>query len=192
VANARKLRIEQRSNNDFSATTDHSVPPHDLEAEKAILSALLLDNEAIHSVYTEVVPADFYHPAHRQLYQSMLALQDSNQPVDLHTLADYLNSQKTLDAVGGPVFLAEIADYEATAANVVHHAQIVRDKSIKRGLIAVATEIAEAGYDQADSAQHLLDVAESKIFEIGQKKARTTFRSLHDEMDDALDYRSAA
>jgi replicative DNA helicase len=159
-----------------------------LEAEKAVLSALLLDNHRIHSVYTEVVPEDFYHPAHRQLYQSMLALQDSNQPVDLHTLADYLNAQKTLDAIGGPVFLAEIADYEATAANVVQHARIVRDKSIKRGLISVATEIVEAGFDQSDSAEHLLDFAESKIFDIAQQKARTTFRSLHDEMDEALDY----
>jgi len=164
------------------------VPPHDIEAEKAVLSALLIDNDAIHSVYTEVVPEDFYHPAHRQLYRSMLALQDANQPVDLHTLADYLNTQKTLDAIGGPVFLAEIADYEATAANVIHHARIVRDKSIKRNLISVASEIAEAGYDQSDVADRLLDSAESKIFEIGQKKARTTFRSLHDEMNDALDY----
>ena len=169
--------------------SSHSrVPPHDLEAEKAVLSALLLENNAIHSVYTEVVPDDFYHPAHRQLYQSMLALQDSNQPVDLHTLADYLNTQKTLDAIGGPVFLAEIADYEATAANVVQHARIVRDKSVKRSLISVATEIAESGYEQADTAEHLLDAAESKVFEIAQQKARTTFRSLHDEMDDALDY----
>lgn len=153
-----------------------------------MLSALLIENTAIHSVYTEVVPDDFYHPAHRQLFQSMLLLQDSNQPVDLHTLADYLNTNKTLDAIGGPVFLAEIADYEATAANVVQHARIVRDKSVKRSLISVATEIVEAGFDQADAAEHLLDFAESKIFDIAQQKARTTFRSLHDEMDDALDY----
>ena len=183
----RRTRYETTAT-DGTTTDVHRVPPHDLEAEKAVLSALLLDNDAIHSVYTEVVPEDFYHPAHRQLYLSMLNLQDSNQPVDLHTLADYLNSQKTLDAIGGPVFLAEIADYEATAANVVHHARIVRDKSVKRGLIAVAAEIAEAGYDQADSADHLLDSAESKIFEIGQQKARTTFRSLHDEMHEALNY----
>jgi replicative DNA helicase len=183
----RRIQIESTAT-DGSTAGDHRVPPHDLEAEKAVLSALLLDNDAIHSVYTEVIPEDFYHPAHRQLYRSMLNLQDSNQPVDLHTLADYLNSQKTLDAIGGPVFLAEIADYEATAANIVHHARIVRDKSVKRSLISVAAEIAEAGYDQTDSADHLLDSAESKVFEIGQKKARTTFRSLHDEMNDALDY----
>jgi len=188
VANAPKPKQKRHSDLDGSFVSEHRVPPHDLEAEKAVLSALLLDNQRIHSVYTEVVPDDFYHPAHRQLYQSMLILQDSNEPVDLHTLADYLNTQKTLDAVGGPVFLAEIADYEATAANVVQHARIVRDKSIKRGLIAVATEIAEAGFGQTDSAEHLLDFAESKVFEIGQQKARTTFRSLHDEMDEALDY----
>ncbi len=188
MAKARNPQIGRRSQLDATTTHDHRIPPHDLEAEKAVLSALLLDNDAIHSVYTEVTPEDFYHPAHRQLYLSMLNLQDANQPVDLHTLADYLNTQKTLDAIGGPVFLGEIADYEATAANVVHHARIVRDKSVKRNLISVATEIAEAGYDQTDSADHLLDAAESKIFEIAQQKARTTFRSLHDEMNDALDY----
>ena len=164
------------------------VPPHDLEAEKAVLSALMIENQAIHSVLTEVRPDDFYHPAHAELYRSMLSLQDENEPVDLHTLSDYLNSQKKLDAVGGPVFLAEIADYEATAANVVHHARIVRDKSIKRGLISVASEIAESGYDEADRADHLLDAAESRIFEISKERSRVTFRSLHDELDDAIDY----
>ncbi len=188
MATTQNPQNQRRTQFEASTTDGHRVPPHDLEAEKAVLSALLLDNDAIHSVYTEVIPEDFYHPAHRQLYLSMLTLRDSNHPVDLHTLADYLNSQKTLDAIGGPVFLAEIADYEASAANVVHHARIVRDKSIKRSLISVATEIAEAGFDQADSADHLLDSAESKIFEIGQQKARTTFRSLHDEMNEALDY----
>ncbi len=188
MAKTRNSRNEHRGHLEASSTDGHRIPPHDLEAEKAVLSALLLDNDAIHSIYMEVVPEDFYHPAHRQLYLSMLTLKDSNRPVDLHTLADYLNSQKTLDAIGGPVFLAEIADYEASAANVVHHARIVRDKSVKRSLISVATEIVESGFDQADSADQLLDSAESKIFEIGQQKARTTFRSLHDEMNEALDY----
>ena len=164
------------------------VLPQDLEVEKAVLSALLLDNQAVHSVLTEITPDDFYHPAHQQLFRAMLALQDDNQPVDLHTLSDYLNTRKLLDALGGPVFLAEIADYEATAANVVQHARIVRDKSIKRGLIGVATEIVESGFDQSDRADQLLDAAESKIFEISQAKSRITFSSLHDEMDDALNY----
>jgi len=164
------------------------VPPHDLEVEKAVLSALLLDNQAIHSVLTEVKPDDFYHPSHQQLYQAMLALQDENEPVDLHTLSDYLNRQKKLDAIGGTIFLAEIADFEATAANVIHHARIVREHSIKRSLIRVATEIVEAGYERGDRADHMLDAAETRIFEISRAKSQVTFRSLHDEMNDALNY----
>lgn len=164
------------------------VPPHDLEAEKAVLSAILLDNQAIHPVYVELKPEDFYHPAHRTLYQAMIALKDENQPVDVLTLADYLTTHKLLDSVGGHVFLGELADYEVTAANVLHHARIVRDKSVKRTLIHVASEIAELGYEQSDPADRLLDTAESKIFEISQSQARVTVRSLHDEMQDTFDY----
>jgi replicative DNA helicase len=164
------------------------LPPHELEVERAVLSALLRDNRAIHTVLTEVEPVEFYHPAHQQIYQSMLALQDANEPVDLHTLANYLNERKLLDAVGGPVALAELWDYEVTAANVLQHARIVRDKAVRRQLIAVATEIAEMGYEQTEGAQQLLDRAESRIFEIGRARARQSFRSLHDEMDAAIDY----
>ena len=164
------------------------VPPHDIEAEKAVLSALLLDNNAVHSVLNEVRPEDFYHPSHQQIYKAMLALQDENQPVDLHTLADYLTAQKRLDAIGGIVFLSELADYEATAANVLHHARIVRDKSVKRNLIRVAGQIAEASFEQAEDCEQLLDEAESKIFELGQEKARTTFTSLDVGLHDAMNH----
>jgi len=164
------------------------VPPHDLEAEKAVLSALLLDNDAIHHVLLEVSPNDFYHPAHEQIYTSMLALRDDNEPVDLHTLSDHLNQQKRLDAVGGVVFLSELADYEATAANVLHHARIVRDKSVKRSLIQVAGKIAESGFEQSEKAEQLLDTAESQVFELSQDRARTTFTALDDGLHDAMDH----
>ncbi len=164
------------------------VPPQDLEAEKAVLSAVLLDNSALHSVYTEVKPDDFYHPAHRMVYEAMIGLREHSSPVDLHTLADALAQRQLLDAIGGPVFLAELADYEATAAHVVHHARIVRDKAVKRSLIGAATEIVELGFEQTEPADRLLDLAEQRIFEISQQKARTAFRSLHDEMQDTFDF----
>jgi replicative DNA helicase len=164
------------------------IPPQDLEAEKAVLSAILLENDAVHAVYTEVKPDDFYHPAHRTLYEAMIALKDANLPVDLHTLSDHLNGKKLLDAIGGPVALAELSDYEATAANVLHHARIVHDKATKRRLISVATEIVELGYDGSEQAGPLLDAAESRIFEITQATSRPSFRSLHDEMQDTFDY----
>jgi replicative DNA helicase len=164
------------------------IPPHDLEAEKAVLSALLIDNAAIHSVLNEVVPDDFYHPSHQTIYKAMLALQDENEPVDLHTLSDHLNAAKKLDRVGGLVYLAELADYEATAANVIHHAAIVRDKSVKRNLIRVSSEITEACFEQSDRANQLLDFAESKIFELGQTEARSIFTPLDSGLHDAMDH----
>ena len=176
------------SSGGYGRTEAGRVPPHDLEAEKAVLSALLLDNNAVHSVLNEVAPDDFYHPSHQQIYRAMLALQDENEPVDLHTLSDYLNAQKRLDAVGGIVFLSELADYEATAANVLYHARIVRDKSVKRNLIRVAAQIAESSYEQTDEAEQLLDEAESRIFELGQAKARTTFTSLDTGLHEAMDH----
>jgi len=164
------------------------IPPQDLEAEKAVLSALLLDNNAIHSVLNEVLPEDFYHPSHQQIYRAMLSLQDENEPVDLHTLSDYLQTKKTLDAVGGVVFLSELADYESTAANVQSHAKIVRDKALKRNLIRVATEVVEFSHDSVDAAERLLDEAESKIFELSREKSRTTFTALDTGLHEAMNH----
>ena len=140
------------------------VPPNDLSAEKAVLSAILLDNSVIHSIVTEIKEEDFYHPAHQLLYHAMVRLKDDNQPVDLTTLASHLEANAMLDAVGGVVALADIADYEATPANAIHYAKIIRDNSTKRKIIHTASEIVAMGYDQTESADRLLDGAESRIF----------------------------
>jgi replicative DNA helicase len=156
--------------------------------ERAVLSALLRDNRTIHSVLTEVRPGDFYHPAHQCVYEAMLRLQDENEPVDLHTLANLLNEQKLLDAVGGAVYLAELFDYEVTSANVMRHAQIVRDKALKRELIGVASEIAEVAYEEGDRAEKLLDSAQARVNELGQARGRVAFSSLNEQMSSAIDY----
>ena len=118
----------------------------------------------------------------------MVALKDANSPVDLHTLSDHLLSHKQLDAVGGHTVLAELVDYESTAAHVLHHARIVRDKSVKRALIGVATEVVEMGFEQAENADRLLDLAQGKVFEIGQTRSRQAFRKLDDEIHEAFDF----
>jgi replicative DNA helicase len=164
------------------------VPPNDLDAEKSVLSGLLLRNDSIHAVYLEVKPEDFYHPAHRVLFEAMHSLSEAGSPVDLRTLSDHLVRNKMLDRIGGPVALAEIADFETTAAHVVHHARIVRDRAIRRRLIGAATEIVEMGFDGGDRADTLLDQAEGRILDIGRQNARETFRSLQDEMQSTFDY----
>ena len=164
------------------------VPPHDIEAEKAVLSAILLDNEAIHAVVTEVKEEDFYHPAHQMLYRSMVMLRDKNEPVDLTTLSSYLREESLLDSVGGIMGLAEIADYEATPANIVHYAKIIRDRAIKRSLIATASEIVALGYEHGERADSLLDEAESRIFGLSQEKASTSLSKLNVEMHEAVNH----
>jgi len=164
------------------------VPPHDIEAEKAVLSAVLLDNDAIHSVVTEVREEDFYHPSHQILYRSMVRLKDDNQPVDLTTLAAYLKGESLLDSVGGAVALAEIADYEATPANIIHYAKIVRDRAIKRSLISTAAEIVGLGYEHGEPADTLLDEAESRIFGLSTEKASTSLSPISVEMHDAVNH----
>lgn len=153
-----------------------------------MLSAILLDNNAIHGIVTEIEVESFYHPAHQALYRAMLTLKDKNQPVDLVTLADYLKSNDLLESVGGVAMLAEIADYEATAANIVHYARIVREKSVKRGLISVASEIVNLGYDDIQSSDQVLDQAESKIFALSQEQAKTTLSPLGVEVHSAIDH----
>ena len=164
------------------------IPPHDIEAEKAVLSAILLDNDAIHTIVTEIQDQDFYHPSHQMLYRSMVRLKDENQPVDLTTLSAYLKGEGILESVGGAVALAEIADYEATPAHIIHYAKIVRDRSIKRSLIATASEIVGLGYDRGEPADSILDEAESLIFGLSTAKASTSLSSISVEMHDAVNH----
>lgn len=164
------------------------VPPSDLDAEKAVLSAILLDNNAIHAIVTEVDVESFYHPAHQALYRAMLSLKDTNKPVDLVTLSDYLKSNDLLESIGGPVALAEIADYEATSANIVHYARIVREKSVKRGLIRVASEIVNLGFDESQASDVALDEAESRIFALSQEQAKSTLSPLNVEVHSAINH----
>jgi replicative DNA helicase len=173
--------VSERAQDEISGR----VPPHDMEAEKAVLSAILLDNDAIHAVVTEVREEDFYHPSHQVLYRSMVKLRDENQPVDLTTLSSYLKGEELLESIGGPVALAEIADYEATPANIIHYAKIVRDRAIKRSLIGTASEI---GYAHGESADKLLDEAESLIFGLSTEKASTSLSSISVEMHDAVNH----
>jgi replicative DNA helicase len=185
VSSGRRSRRGERSD---ATSVAGRVPPHDLDAERSVLSSLLLDPRAFHDVSLELRADDFYHPAHQTLYRAMRGIHDEGRPVDLITLSEQLNASKQLDQVGGTVFLAEIADFAATAANVTHHARIVHDKSVKRSLAAVATEIVESAFEDAGPAGELLDFAESRIFDVSKAQSRSTFQSLHAEMPGTFDY----
>ena len=149
------------------------VPPHSLEAEQSVLGGLMLDNERWDSVAEKVNDIDFYSRPHRLIYACAKSLLNNSQPLDLITLSEELEKQGILDEVGGFSYLAELAKNTPSAANIVAYADIVRERAIVRSLIAVANEIADAGYEpEGRSSAELLDLAETKVFNIAE--ARTS------------------
>ncbi len=151
------------------------LPPQNIAAERAILAAIMLDNEAINRAVEILRPEDFYRGSHRKIYAAMLDLNDMSEAIDLITLSDCLRTKNDLEAVGGDTYLVELLESISTAANVRLHAKIVHEKGLFRELISIATNIVTQGYDTDSEVDELLDQAERSIFEITDKSMRTTF-----------------
>ncbi|MBA4602886.1 replicative DNA helicase [Thermoactinomyces mirandus] len=159
------------------------LPPHNQEAEQAVLGAILLDPSVLISVNERLKSEDFYRQAHQKLFQVMNELADKGEPVDLVTLTAELNDRKLLDEIGGVPYLNELASVVPTAANVGYYAKIVEEKAILRRLIRAATQIAASGYTRQEELGQLLDEAERKILEISQRTIRGAgFISIHDAL----------
>lgn len=132
----------------------------------------MLDNERWDDVAERVVAEDFYTRPHRHIFTEMGRLQESGSPIDLITLAESLERQGQLDSVGGFAYLAELSKNTPSAANISAYADIVRERAGGRDMIAVAHEIADAGYDpQGRNSDELLDLAESRVFQIAENRA---------------------
>ena len=162
------------------------VPPQNLEAESSALGGILLENDAINIVLELLRPEDFYRESHRKIFRAMIELTDRSEPVDLITLSECLKNRGELDAVGGSAYLASLADFVPTAANISYYARIVREKAILRSLISTATEIATRGYEEQGNVEEFLDTAEKVIFDISEKKIKASFIAVGDMIKDTL------
>ena len=151
------------------------VPPQNLDAELSILGGILLDNNAINNVIELLRAEDFYREAHKKIFNTMIDVQEKGEPVDLITLSEALKTSGMLEEVGGPAYIASLADGVPTAANIGYYAKIVKEKAILRGLINTATEIVTKGYEESAEVDSFLDYAESRIFEISQNKVKPSF-----------------
>jgi replicative DNA helicase len=151
------------------------VPPQNIEAEQAVLGALLIDGDALYRVMEHLSPGDFYRHGHQLIYQIMLRINEENEPVDLVTLTDELIKTGQLDKAGGATYLASLADAVPTAANVEYYAKIVAEKALLRSLIDTSAQIAQKGYEAGQEVSELIDEAEQMIFSVSQKKNRTGF-----------------
>lgn len=147
-------------------------PPHSVEAEQSIIGGLMLDNQVWDKINTKLCEADFYRTEHRILYRAIAELAKKDQPFDVVTLLDTLKSHNALDDSGGETYLFELANNTPSVANVSAYADIVREKSVQRQLIAVAGEIADSAYNPSGrEISELLDCAETKVFAIAEQTA---------------------
>ncbi|MBI5378619.1 MAG: replicative DNA helicase [Nitrospirae bacterium] len=153
----------------------HKLPPQHLEAEQAILGAILLENDALHTALEILSVDDLYRESHRKIFRAMLELSEAREAIDLITLTEHLRKQGTLEEVGDRSYLALLVNSVPTAANTRHHAKIVHEKALLRRLIEATTEILTESYDDQREVDDLLDVAEQRIFQISEGKVRPGF-----------------
>ncbi len=164
------------------------LPPQNLEAEQMVLGAILIENDAMNKVVDVLSPDDFYKDSHRRIFQVMIDMLEKGEAIDLVTLPDALRGGIGIETVGGASYLAYLVSLVPTAANIKHHARIVREKAILRKLIHSATDIVTQSYDDARiiDIDQLLDHAEKSIFEIAQNKITGAFVSMKNIVPDSF------
>jgi replicative DNA helicase len=163
------------------------IPPQNLEAEQAVLGAILLDSDSLVTAMERINSDDFYRTSHQRIFESMLELAEENEPIDLITLTSKLQNKQQLEEIGGIKYLSELANAVPTAANIDYYAQIVEEKSMLRRLIRAATNIVTDGYASTDDVGELLGEAEKKILEISQRRSTIGFIPIRDVLMEVFD-----
>ncbi|MHA6260963.1 replicative DNA helicase [Sporosarcina sp. CAU 1771] len=163
------------------------VPPHNNEAEQSVIGAIFLEPLALITAAEVLIPDDFYRTAHKKIFNTMILLSDKGQAIDVVTVTEELSAKKELEDVGGISYLTEIANSVPTAANIIHYAKIVEEKSLLRRLIRVATTIVEDGYTREDEVEALLSEAEKKMMEVANRKNAGDFRHIKDVLVETYD-----
>ncbi len=165
--------------------------PHNVEAERAVLGALLIDPDAIFKVNTFVRPNDFYAERHQWIYDAVLSLHERREAVDFVTLCDELERNERLVELGGAAYLSALIDSTPTALNIEHYAHIVERTSTLRRLIGAAGEIAALAYEDTDEVSEVVDRAEQILFGVSQRRAAGDVQIIRDvvsEYYDRVDY----
>lgn len=163
------------------------VPPQSVEAEQAVLGAMLIEREAISKVAEILRQEDFYREAHRLIYNAAVDLFNKNDAVDLVTVTEFLRKDDKLEGAGGISYITSLANSVPTAANVLYHARIVEEKSLLRQLINAATNIAGLGYEASEEVGDILDSAEKMILDVSNRKVGQEFTPIKSIIFEAFD-----
>jgi replicative DNA helicase len=158
-----------------SSNQNLRLPPQNIEAERSVLGALMLDKDAIIKVANLVRFGDFYKDDHNLIYEAMVELYEQREPIDVLSLSNRLEEKSQLEKVGGSSYLTELVNSVPSSSNITHYAKVVQKKSTLRKLILAASEIVELGYNEGEDVEKILDAAEQKLFGVSQKYIKQDF-----------------
>lgn len=161
------------------------TPPHNIDAEKALLGAVILKPDTLHDVSVTVFPESFHADQHRLIFEAISALFSRGNPIDLVSVVSKLKDTGNLERAGGAAYVTELIETVPAASNATYYAEIVQGKSALRGLIHAADDIAEIGYSDPESVDEALDQAEKKIFHATQSPTAQKFRTIGSALSEA-------
>jgi replicative DNA helicase len=168
------------------------VPPHDLDAEAAVLSAILLDNEALDRVLEFIEPEYFYSDANGLVFKDCQALAQIGSPIDVVSVASWLRDRQQVQRVGGVSYLGQLVDATPAVAHVGAHARVVKEKWRLRRVIATCQKFAAEGYGDVGVAQQFIDEAEQALYDIARTPETSTVHALKDVLTKTFQQISAA
>src|SRR6202162_164911 len=165
-------------------TTLEKPLPSNLDAERSVLGAILLDNNALNAAIENLRAEDFFLDQHRRVFTQMIALGESQQAIDLITLIEELHRRGDLEASGGAPYLASLADGMPKVSNIEHYARIVKEKALLRNLIHATHKIQQNAFEGEDGADAILDNAESSIFALAEDRVKAGLIPIKDIVRD--------
>lgn len=172
--------------NDRPATSKRlRTPPHDLDAERALLGAIILKPEAMHDISTMVFPESFYAEKHGNIFSAVLSLFVKGDPIDLLSVSTRLKNNQQFERIGGGSYLAELIETVPAAGNAMYYGQLVQGKAILRALIEAADEIAELGFSDPDDVDVVLDQAEKKVYGVTNATTAQKFKTIGSSLTEA-------
>ena len=163
------------------------IPPHDEEAEQAVIGSMLTDKDAVVAAIEVLKPEDFYRNDNSTIYEAISNVYAKGEPIDIITIKEELTSMGKFEAVGGIEYLALLPEKVPTTANVEKYVKIVENKSLLRSLIKTANELIELGYGQNEEIEEIMDGAEKKIFDIMQRKSQKGYSSIKEILVDSFE-----
>ncbi len=163
------------------------IPPQNLDAEKSLLGAVLIDEETLADISEHVTTKDFYDKRHGIIYGGMMRLYEKHRPVDLLTLTEELKRKNEIEIIGGSAYLTELTNYVPTAAHAEAYAELVAQKAVRRRLIKASGEISELGYDEETTTQELLEKAEAELFSVSDQSLKQDLVSIESILTESFD-----